>query len=540
MVAGVIIRGTAGAVTISPPSVQYLDKFGVNMLNGQVNTSLNTVSIGGEMGLSHSISMYTNHFQRAGQRGYVDKYSGSAQFSQLLGPNQIWPVMRVFDSGGSADFWIKTGASYYNGTGNESGANVSYVAIKDERNKLVVAGSSSEFLDWTKPDGTLTRFRRAPNPHCLRARKRASNYLSEWLHHLPRLSEEMVWTNTGFSWSAFTSPMRGRPMRQPMRTLPRARSYSVAEALNNPRYIKAVNNASCSVTIASCIQRVWPTAVFTWPRGMPRTMYIGNRTFSVDTPAGTTTYEYQPYDLAKNGDVVVQGYQLGQRLSPRLYKIKPASTTAAALTYTYKNLWVYSSVGLRDDLFGVEYVPPTGTFPSGMGEWANLVQDAGVILTAKLIDQNNSYEMGQAYAGPGAAQNVGLSVGNLSQVIINVGATPSYTTSLTSLDGMFSFEASSRNFVTQIRRPTGPIDNPSRIRRGQRRQSIKTNGTIMSRAVYANEESCATRARSAIRRSSIYDAKGNETRYEYHADSGMVSRISSARRPEWKSRGNSI
>lgn len=525
LILGAMLCALANGATLSPPSVQYMDKFGVNMLNGQVNTSLQTVSIGGEMGLAHSISMYTNHFQRSGQRGYVDKFAGAAVFSQLLGPNQIWPVMRVFDAGGSVDFWIKSGGSYYAGIGNDSATSVSYQAIRDERNKLTIAGSSNEYLDWMKPDGTVTRFRRSANPTVSSpgsvSQTTYPNGFTVYQDFLNR-----VWTNTGFSlvyqYETDTRPADSVADENAPSGAP---AYSIAEwALHNPRYVKAVNNSACAVNSAACLQRLWPTATFTWPRGMPRTMYIGNRIFSVDTPAGTTTYEYQPYDLAKNGEVLVQGFHLGQRLSPRLYKIKPASSTSPVLTYTYKNLWVYTSVGLRDDLFGIEYVPPAGTFPTGMGEWATLVQDAGVILTAKLLNQTNSYEMGLPYMGPGSTQNVGSAVGNVSQVIVNVGATPSNTTSVNSFDGLFFFESKPRNLVTQIRRPSGPIDNLSYTSRGNI-ETIKTNGVTMSRATYANESLCGSLPKICNQATSIFDAKNNETRYEYHADSGQVARI---------------
>jgi hypothetical protein len=185
---------------------------------------------------------------------------------------------------------------------------------------------------------------------------------------------------------------------------------------------------------------------------------------------------------------------------------------------------VYTSVGLRDDLFGIEYVPPEGTFPTGMGDWASLVQDAGVILTAKLLDQTNRYEMGQPYVGPGSAQNVGLTLGNVSQVIVNVGATPSNTTSVNSFDGLFFFETTTRNLVTQIRRPSGPIDNIVYTPRGNL-EAIKTNGVTMSRATYANEALCASVPNICNQATSIFDAQNTENQYEYHADSGQIARI---------------
>jgi hypothetical protein len=181
-------------------------------------------------------------------------------------------------------------------------------------------------------------------------------------------------------------------------------------------------------------------------------------------------------------------------------------------------------VGVRDDLFGVEYTPAPGTFPSGMGDWATLVQDAGVILTAKLLDQKTSYEMGQAYVGPGTVQNIGTLTSGIMQVLINVDAMPSLTITLTSLDGMFSFEPTPRNFITQIGRPSGPIDYLTYTPRGNI-ATIETNGLVRSRAVYANENNCSSMPKICNQATSIFDAKANETRYEYHAESGQVSRI---------------
>lgn len=520
-----VICAAAGAATLTPPSVQYLDKFGVNMLNGQVNSTLETVAIGGAMGLSHGISLYSNHFVRAGERGYHDRYAGGALFTQLLGPNFVWPIMRVYDFGGSVDFRIMTGESFYAGDGSEAAGTVKYIALQDRRHALVVTGPSQEFLDWTKPDGTVTRFARSANPRVSTpGRVLQVTFPTGFTIYQDYLRR--VYTNTGFSivyqYEADNRPAPDycKPGQPP--GVPPCDAY--AWALHNPRHVKAVNNAACSTGSVSCMQRAWPTATFTWPAGMPRPMYMGKNSFSVETPVGTTTYEYEPYDLAKDGDIVVQGFALGDRISPRLHRIKPATSTSPTLTYTYKNLWVYTSVGVRDDLFGVEYTPPTGTFPAGMGGYATLVKDAGVILTSKLIEKMNAYEMGQPYVGDGAAQNLGRVVGGVWQIILNVGSTPSLVTSVNTGDELIFFEANPRNFPMQVRRSTGPIDDLVYTPRGNL-QTIATNGVVMSRAVYGNENYCSTLPKICNQATSIFDAKNNETKFEYHTTSGQVSRV---------------
>lgn len=525
MIAGLLNGRSANAASLTPPSARFVDKFGVNLLNGQVNSTLETVSIGGEMGLAHAISLYSNHFERTGQRGYVDRYSGGARYSQLVGPGFVWPVMRVHDLGGSMDFRLMRGGSYYTGDGRESAVTATFVALKDTRHQLVVSGAANEFLDWTKPDGTVTRFGRVANPRIdAGGRLLSVTYPNGFRIHFESINR--VFTNNGYSLVYQYEPDNRAPDLAADANAPAgAPPYSVAEwALLNPRYVKAVNSVACSTGWATCLQRAWPTATFTWPPGMPRTMYIGKRVFTVDTPSGRTAYEYEPYDLAKNGNVVVTGYTVGQRISPRLKSIKPVSSLSATLEYTYKNLFVYTSVGLREDIFGVQYAPTNGTFPTGMGDSAALVQDAGVIETAKRLEERNSYEMGQVYQHESSAQNVGLLTGGVWRVITAINATPPMTVSVDTLDEQIVFETSGRNFPSQVRHHTGLTEVLAYTPRGNL-QSITSNGVVTARAVYLHENDCATWPKICNLATSIFDAKNNETRYDYHSPSGQVARV---------------
>ena len=510
-VASMIAGVGANAANLTPPSTQFVDKFGVNLLNGQVNSTLETISIGGEMGLAHGISLYSNHFERASQRGYIDRYAGAAKYSQLVGPGFVWPIMRVHDFGGSVDFRIAGGGPY--------------AALKDPRNKLVISGASNEFLDWTKPDGTVTRFGRAPNAsNEADGRILQVTYPNGFTIYFDNLKR--VFTNTGFS-LVYQHEQDTRPpdTAADANAPAGAPLYSIAEwALHNPRYVRGVNNAVCSTGSTACLQRTWPTATFTWPPGMPRTMYIGRRVFTVDTPAGRTLYEYEPYDLAKDGNVVVSGYKLGQRISPRLKSIKPVSSLSPTLEYTYKNLFVYTSVGLRDDIFGVEYPLPVGSFPAGMGDYVTLVQDAGVIETAKRIGENNLYEIGQVYMNESASQNVGSVLGGVWRVITAIATTPPMTTSVDTSEEQVLFEADVRNFPSQIRRHTGLTEVLAYTPRGNL-QSVTANGVMTARAAYAYENDCASLPKICNQATSTFDAKNNETRYEYHTASGQVLRI---------------
>jgi hypothetical protein len=149
------------AVDVEPPKVQLTDRYGVNLANGQVSHSMELVSIGGPMGLSDTISIRANEFDFIGYRGFNHKYFAQARDVNLSQQQYYSPhnIMRVYDSSGSADFrYLQNGEPWDHG---DFSANVSYASMGDERQILEATG---DFLDWTKPDGTVVRFQRAPPP----------------------------------------------------------------------------------------------------------------------------------------------------------------------------------------------------------------------------------------------------------------------------------------------------------------------------------------------------------------------------------------
>src|ERR1043165_4098815 len=81
--AGMVVS-PAHSVEIEPPKIELVDKFGVNIANGQVSHSINTVSIGGAMGLSDRISVYGNEFNFSGGLGFNHKYYAQAKDVQLV------------------------------------------------------------------------------------------------------------------------------------------------------------------------------------------------------------------------------------------------------------------------------------------------------------------------------------------------------------------------------------------------------------------------------------------------------------------------
>jgi len=508
------------AQTISPPSVQVIDKFNVNMLNGQVNAGLATVSIGGENGLAHSITMYTNHFFPLRGRGYQDKfYSISRYTQQIEQDNSVRATYRVFDFDDSVDFQPMVNGQPHNGSGSVS-TNYSYRAIRDERHRLEVAGPNGEFLDWTKPDGTICRFTR-PAGNTIGAEGRL-----RWIFYPNGFTLDIdlpyrVSTNTGYSLmylhetdSRPLPPNVGYPMQAP--------GFDPGGWANaNPRHVKAVNNAVCSTNSASCLARSWPTATFTWPAGMPRVMYANENVFSVETPAGTTSYRFKAYDLAYNEGGLVQGYTPGDKSSPRLIKIKPAGSTNESIEYAYKNLFSIITVGLRDDMVYAQ--GPPGTFPTSMGSYELLIQEAGGLVSSKVIDSGTIYGIGEAYQGAGSAQNRGSVTGGVWRVILHTFMSPATISMVNMTDRQVNYEASARNWPMSVMHNSGITEGYEYTRGNVSR--VTRNGATVTRAEYPPESACATNRKTCNLPTSEFDGKDFETKFQYHPDSGQLARV---------------
>lgn len=145
----------------APPTISVVDKLGVNLTNGQVSQSLNTVSIGGSLGISHRISSYTNEFSMAGYRGYQDKFYAITRTKVIglaLPTYGFLDVINVHDVEDSVDFIVKVNGQRV-GTSVDVTSGYTYESLGDERHTLTVG--SDGYLNWIKPNGTLVRFKRS-------------------------------------------------------------------------------------------------------------------------------------------------------------------------------------------------------------------------------------------------------------------------------------------------------------------------------------------------------------------------------------------
>jgi hypothetical protein len=485
----------ARAVDIEPPKVKLVDKFGVNMANGQVTHSIDIVSIGGAMGLSDSVSVYANEFNFLGYRGFNHKYFAQARNVQLSTSPTFSPlnVMRVHDPSGSADF-----AYYVGGALQQSGTATSgytYVALADERHTLAVNGN---YLDWTKPDGTVVKFDRgAPSrPANVGGLLSSITYPNGFTVTVTSAGMS-VNTNTGFQ------------LKRTYLSGAEATTVGSQWALHNPQHVYGVNAAVeyCNWTATTCsFANTWPKATFVWPAGMPQTMFSGSKNISVTNAQGiTTTYRFAAYDLAYHPDgSIAAGHTPGQRFSPRLASISaPNNTNGTVFSYEYKNL----------------FTPYPGDY------YDIRLQDAGVV--TKAIGQQGIqilYDMLRSYYSD--TQNLGLGGANgipLVHLASNVNGAVGAIYYADTDDGRIYFETTPRNFPTSFDKNAAPDESYTYTRSNLTGISYG-NGAYSIAAEYP--ASCTSSTRKTCNQATrMRDANGNWTDYAYHAQSGQVSRI---------------
>jgi len=491
---------------LAPPKVQLVDEFGVNVHSGQVQSSLDTVAIGGAMGLSHSISNFTNNFSIAGYRGYQDKYYAKGYVTNIdtrpgLGKN----VMRVHDIGGSADFELIVGGVAVNfATSNPVYiANYSYRALGDRRHLLE---TRSDGIYWTKPDGTEVKFEKgnAGYPEQVGLMKQIK-YPNGFIIDVDYLNKRVT-TNTGFA-------LKYIHQYDPADAIMDAAKYGISNstqvpAINaqvwsdrNPKYVQAINLKVEDCLTSTCTMN-WPKAEFKWPAGMPRAIYLGDSTFKVTDATGSVTeYYFRGFDLAYNGTTVNEGSNPNEKYSPRLIGIKPAGSNEKVFQYTYKNIF---------DL-------QTGSIGGIESTWFWLSSDAGQVVTAKRYDQSAGYSIGEAYYD--TIQNNGS--GYIQRVLPKVDAYPGAINSVTTREGVLSYELNYRNFPLYYSKPSGNSEEYEYDARGNMTKITK-NGTWTAAQYPAD---CVSTPKNYCNKPIwTSDAKNNKTWFTYHS-SGEVETI---------------
>ncbi len=165
-------------------------------------------------------------------------------------------------------------------SGVDATSGISYVALGDTRHTLEIDRTNNEYLIWTKPDGTLVKFLRSSSV------ARSEGVLTEVIYpngftiSVGGALPSSVRTNTGFqlkynfgAWNSTVDSTKPSPAEP--QGIPAGTDWGV-----NPHSIQGINAAveycSDNSTVTCSLTKAWPTATFSWPNGMPRTLYIND------------------------------------------------------------------------------------------------------------------------------------------------------------------------------------------------------------------------------------------------------------------------
>jgi hypothetical protein len=383
---------------VALPQYSTIDALGVNVFGNTVAPSVDTLAIGGALGLSHSITLQGNLFTfDHGNHGYRDKFAGSVRYTDI-GKNkqlkvngatyqQLW-VMTASAMNDSAQFVEMCNGLFTDDPANtctavQKSTQSYYEAVKDKRHTLVRNGDS---LVWTKPDGTEVYFFGSyykiiyPNGFTIDATSAYSVKTNTGF----QLKYDFVPDNRSLDATKSGIAFAGYPSQ--------ALSDSTLWWTKNPKYIRAINNAFeyCDQQ-APCtfLTKPWPTVTFEWPGGMPRAFYLGKSVFSVTNPAGATAeFNYESQDAnADEFGIVPSQLPAKTNMAPRLVSIKPFGALKPTISFTYKNAFRYASTSTSTSSY---------TDPSDPGILTNA---AGIIGTSSYSSGRLQYDRGTSYLG---------------------------------------------------------------------------------------------------------------------------------------------
>ncbi|PKG95376.1 hypothetical protein CXF95_26010 [Paraglaciecola sp. MB-3u-78] len=344
----IFVSGNGLAEQLSPAPYKTMDNNGVNVISGHVSPTLTDISIGGSMGLTHTISATAGNFgsELIGNWGPVEKFRGgihNVKRSDNSGESNDLYVLRAFGPSGGADFKINLDGSYEDV--NVAGNTLTHIA-----------GQGYVF---TTSGGTENHYHTGNSNPITNARNSVRMSLSKIVYPngfiitITKSSGSMevpiysVNTNTGFQLKYFYQP--------DTRPVPSSVANAVAQNVNGqpmyvdtvnwhakmPKHIKGINNAIeyCTPTSASCnLTGAWPTVKYEWPAGMPKAFWVGDNVFKItDAMDRVTEYKHSAIDTVVYIDGQPYNYPPNERFVPRIVEIKDATDNVSVMKYEYSN-----------------------------------------------------------------------------------------------------------------------------------------------------------------------------------------------------------
>ncbi|WP_111641632.1 hypothetical protein [Marinimicrobium alkaliphilum] len=516
---------------VAPPyNVQ--NEHGVNMVTGQVQLTHPGVSIGGDMGLSHSISMHENQWvgYEIGQIwGPLSNFHGKLFYTQSP-MNTYWIVVSDGVSTQTFDTQIST---------TQSDA-FDQLPVTDSEGYFKPVGHPGHRLrfesSWggvvmTKPDGTRVVYK-------TNGEFKWHNRLEMAEIHYPngKIVEvhkdggstdviASVTTNTGFQLKYYyvIDHASGLSDTGSSSDVP---SDTAAWTGSTPRYVKAINNAveHCSAArgeqsgAAECSLHDWPKVEYLWPTGMPRRMYRQEATFSVIEPNGKRTdYVHRPFDMAiQEPDGTYAGYSPGQRKLPRLVEIWNGNTGTKEFRYRYENKYIprqFPGLGLGPNTY---YVPTN---------YAMLIGSSAFGAANDSMTTGNTYNIRQERRGSHgqleAILNINGGYRSVGEVKLNPGSNALMSVKAWNYHAGFSGDQATlleqfhdlSNGVVSVFEHDDRGNITSITAQGGTRTAKYPNSCNSSNEKYCNKPEWTE------------DAKGNRTDYTYHPQSGQLATV---------------
>lgn len=503
-----------GTDYVAPPKYNTVDKFGINVFGNTVSATLDTVSIGGAMGLSHGIVARTNNFDWPGNHGYNDRYAGGLKLTEIgqhAEPYGFLWVMRASFLGDTADFLVMRNGTYQD-SGREYTTNYYYEAIGDKRHTLVERGNDRV---WTKPDGTEVYFAKG---NIAGADGSISKVVYPNGYTLNIHYHTGVTNNTGFQLKYdYINDDPGLEASKVGIYVPGAPSVASSDAaqwrLKNPKYVRAINNAVeyCDPTIlAPCtLTGSWPKATFKWPGGMPRAIFIGDTVFSVENAAGEATeYTYRAYDIGYDAETkaYITNYPVGSLISPRLISVKTSKATVPVVNYTYKNMFKTTSTG------------------NGNSSSVDATCLPGIVTSATGMMGSSSYQDlkpdqwgNSPFSGWGIklTRNNYVAIGTLDNLSEDFG------------ERTLQFETTYRNFVIKETNKSSPTKFYYYDARNNLNRVVYPANESQAVEYLAEYPATCTNPKTCNKPTWVQDAKGNRTSYTYHEPSGQIATVTS-------------
>lgn len=513
-----LFAGFSFAEQLSPPPYNIQNRHQVNIASGHVSPVLEDVSIGGSMGLTHSISTYASNFVSngtGGADGYNDKFRGGLykrrhhERSTIIAEELY--VLTAYDDSSSTDFLINADGETFTSLGD---TRYTLEFVNNPEYKPGFMG-----FVYTKPDGTALFYPTLTSAHDFRP---INNYISTGMNEIRYPNGFTVtithksngqWapiasvrTNTGFQLK-YVYVANNIPAYSPdTPTLPAAASLNWSDIL--PKYLWAINNAVdyCSPekndfllpSSQACpaFTKQWPTVTYEWPNGMPRAMYLGPGVFKVtDAKGGVTEFRHTPHNT------YLQNVQNNPNIFvPRLTSIKSADSNVATINYEYENK-------------GFSGGDNGGLFPS------YIAGPVGQLKRSWIGNDTVGYTIGASGQYAGFSTNGG-------------GGYQSIAVSMHAIYGIYKIEAWNQKVELQMGYANRVYRIEKKLGGGVIELGYDARGNLTTRTengMTTNAEyptSCTTSTRKICNQATwIRDAKGNQTDYTYHAESGQVATV---------------